>query len=292
MIALGTTCQWRMAVMIARYVRMSGVKKRSHIAKRFVLTLKSMRSRKKLMATSKVNYGIDAPTTVRNMAIGGILGILVGFLFCSTVVSIHPIARRILSISGFSSALFLLSISGLLLWSSKFGKLREREYLIDKLGLAGDENVLDVGCGRGLLLNGVARRLPHGRVFGIDLWQKIDQSGNSPEAAMENARIENVADRVEVRTADMRDLPFPDGSMDAVISSIAIHNVPDRDGRAKTIREIMRVLKPEGRIALQDIRHIDEYVKTLSDLGCRNIQLSGLNFMIFPPIRIVTGQKP
>jgi arsenite methyltransferase len=244
------------------------------------------------MATSKVNYGIDAPKTVRNLAIGGMLGILAGFFLCSTIVSLHPTIRMIFSISGFLSAAALLSGSCLLLWSSKSGKLREREHLIDTLGLVGNENVLDVGCGRGLLLNGVARRLPHGRAFGIDLWQNIDQSGNSPEAALENAKTEGVADRVEVRTADMRDLPFPDESMDAVISSIAIHNVPDEDGRAQAIREIVRVLKPKGRLALQDIRNIDEYVKMLSNLGCIDIQLSRLNFMILPPIRIITGKKP
>ena len=178
-----------------------------------------------------------------------------------------------------------------MVWSSKYGKLREREHLIDALGLAGDEKVLDVGCGRGLLLNGVARRLPEGRAFGIDLWQTVDQSGNSPEAALSNSKAENVADRVEVRTADMRGLPFPDGTMDALISSLAIHNVPDRDGRAKAIREIARVLKPKGRLSLQDIRLTDEYVKTLKDLGWRDVKLSGLSFVIFPPIRIVTGRK-
>lgn len=67
----------------------------------------------------------------------------------------------------------------------------------------------------------------------------------------------------------MRDLPFPDATMDAVISSIAIHSVPDRDGRAKAIREMARVLKTKGRLALQDLHCIDEYVKTLKDLGWR-----------------------
>ncbi|MGO8944113.1 MAG: class I SAM-dependent methyltransferase [Syntrophobacteraceae bacterium] len=244
------------------------------------------------MATSKVNYGIDAPTTVRNLTIGGILGVLAGFGFYSIIGCIPPIARIILLISGFVAGFALLATAGLLVWSSKYGKLREREHLIDALGLVGNEKVLDVGCGRGLLLNGVARRLPKGMAFGIDLWQTVDQSGNSPEAALANSKAENVADRVEIRTADMRDLPFSDGSMDAVISSLAIHNVPDGDGRAKAIREITRVLKPKGRLALQDIHCIDEYIKTLKDLGWRDVKLSGLNFMIFPPIRIVTGQKP
>ena len=186
----------------------------------------------------------------------------------------------------------MLVTAGLMVWSSKVGKLRQRERLIDTLGLTGDESVLDVGCGRGLLLNGVARRLTEGKAFGIDLWQNVDQSGNSQEAATANSEAENVADRVEIRTADMRELPFPDGTMDAVVSSIAIHNVPDKEGRAKAIREIARVLKPKGRVALQDLRCTDEYVETLKGLGWKEVELSGPIFMIFPPVRMVTGRKP
>jgi ubiquinone/menaquinone biosynthesis C-methylase UbiE len=208
------------------------------------------------------------------------------------MVPARPVAGTILLIAGFVSAFCLLLAAGLLVWSSKFGKLLQRERLIDSLGLVGSENVLDIGCGRGLLLNGVARRLPDGRAFGIDLWQKIDQSGNNPEATLANAKAENVAGRVEIRTADMRNLPFPDESMDAVISSIAIHNVPDENGRIKAISEIARVLKSKGRIAIQDLHATGEYVKTLRRLGWKDVELSRANFWIFPPVRIVTGRKP
>ena len=52
-----------------------------------------------------------------------------------------------------------MPMGSIMTWSSKVGKLRERERLMDALGLRGDETVLDVGCGRGLLLNAAARRL-------------------------------------------------------------------------------------------------------------------------------------
>jgi SAM-dependent methyltransferase len=244
------------------------------------------------MATPKADYGIDAPTRVRNRIIGGMIGIAAGFILYLTVVPIRPVAGGILSIVGFMSGLCLLARAGLMVWWSKSGKIREREHLIDALGLVGNEKVLDVGCGRGLLLNGVARRLPKGKAFGIDLWRDVDQSGNSPEAVLANSKAENVADRVEIKTADMRDLPFPDEIMDAVISGLAIHNIPDRDGRAKAIREIARVLKPKGRVALQDLRSTGEYIETLTDLGWKDVTSSGLTFMGYLPIRIVTGRKP
>ncbi len=245
-----------------------------------------------MMKNKKADYGIDAPETVRNYnALGGI-ALLAGLLIHQVLVLTSPHAGNFLAIMAFVFEFCSFATAGLLLWSSKYGKVRQREFLIDTLKLAGNEQVLDVGCGRGLLMNGVARRLLKGRAFGIDLWQTVDQSGNSAEAALANAKAENVADRVEVKTADMRELPFPGGSMDAVISSIAIHNVSDEDGRSKAIKEIARVLKHKGRLAIQDFRATDEYVKTLRDLGWKEVELSGLNFRIFPPVRMVTGQKP
>jgi len=55
--------------------------------------------------------------------------------------------------------------------------------LLDELGLRGDEQVLDVGCGRGAVLMLAARRLPAGRAVGADEWRRRDQSGNSRAAA-------------------------------------------------------------------------------------------------------------
>jgi hypothetical protein len=49
--------------------------------------------------------------------------------------------------------------------------------------------------------------LPNGRAVGVDIW-RADQTGNSQENTLHNAELECVADRVEVRTADITDLPF------------------------------------------------------------------------------------
>lgn len=164
---------------------------------------------------------------------------------------------------------------------------------IDKsLELRGTETVLDVGCGRGLLLMAAARRLTTGQAIGIDLWQSVDQSGNHPETTLVNAQAEGVADRVSVKTGDMRQLPFKDHTMDVVISSLAIHNVPDKEGRSQAVREIARVLKPNGQVALLDFQCTDEYLRTLQELGWREAKRSGLIFQIFLPVRVVTGKKP
>ena len=186
----------------------------------------------------------------------------------------------------------MLITSLLMVWSSKVGKLRKREMLIESLKLKGNETVLDVGCGRGLLLNEAAKHLPNGNTIGVDLWQTRDQSGNKPEVTLENARLEGVAERVEVKTGDMRELPLPDGSVDAVVASMSIHNIPNKEGRHKAVEEIHRVLKPGGQIALLDFMATDEYLASFQALGWEEIKRSGPSFSMFPPVRVVSGRKP
>ena len=71
--------------------------------------------------------------------------------------------------------------------------------------------MLDIGCGRGLMLVGAARRLKTGQAVGIDLWRAEDQADNSPPAAQANAHTEGVSDRIRIDTGDARQLPYPDG---------------------------------------------------------------------------------
>jgi ubiquinone/menaquinone biosynthesis C-methylase UbiE len=162
-----------------------------------------------------------------------------------------------------------------MVWTSRFGKIRERERLLDRLRWSGGERVLDVGCGRGLMLVGAAKRLTTGSATGIDIWQSEDLSGNRPEAPLENAKREGVADRVAVETADMRKLPFPDASFDVVVSSAAIHNLYDAADRRKAIAEIARVLKPGGRAVVDDIRHGREYAAAFAAAGCPRAESVG-----------------
>jgi SAM-dependent methyltransferase len=240
----------------------------------------------------RADYGLDAPPVIRNLAIGGIACVAVGIIFFQLYAIIPRLLSVLLGYWGVFAGGSMLVTSLFMMWSSKVGKLRKREILVKGLGLKGHETVLDVGCGRGLLLNEAAKYLPQGKAIGIDLWQSADQSGNSQEATLANARAEGVVERVEIKTGDMRQLPFPDGSIDAVISSLAIHNIPNKDGRAKAVQEIARVLKPGGRVALLDFQCTDEYLAALRGLGWKNPRLSGMSFWMFPPVRVVTGTKP
>lgn len=240
----------------------------------------------------KGDYGIDAPPAIRHLIIAGVISIIAGIVLHFGLASTRLMMGAIALVCGLLVGPGMLAIAALLVWSSKVGKLKLRESLIDSLSLHGTETVLDVGCGRGLLLIAAARRLTTGKAIGIDLWRSMDQSGNHPESTLANAKAEGVANRVELNTGDMRELPFEDRTIDVAVSSLAIHNIPDERGREKALREITRVLKPGGRIALVDIHCTPEYARILRELGWHDVNLSRLQFRIFPPVRVVTGRKP
>lgn len=236
--------------------------------------------------TAKVDYGLDAPGEVRKLLIrGGVLTVLAVTMWIAN-------GPNAVSSIFFAIGIALAGTGTIMIWSSRVAKIRMRDRLLDLLPWRGDEKVLDVGCGRGLLLIGAAKRLKKGKATGIDIWQSQDLSGNSAEAAIENAKSEGVADRVKVENADARKLPFADASMDTVVSSLAIHNIPSREERSQALGEIVRVLKPGGRVAILDILHAGDYAKELQRRGLEDVTLSGLNLLWCLPTRYVTARKP
>jgi arsenite methyltransferase len=243
----------------------------------------------------KPDYGLDAPGVIRNLAIGGLAAVIVAVLAQALPPAVLPMTRadRTITSVWFSlTGIILLIESMWMLYSSKAGKLHMRERVIDALALQGNERVLDVGCGRGLLLVAAAKRLPRGEAVGIDLWSARDLSDNRPEAALENARRERVENRVRVVTGDMTRMPFTDGSFDAVMASLSIHNIHRREGRATAVKEIARVLKPGGRVTIVDIARTGEYVDGFRQLGWTDIRRTGYSIGMFPPVRMVVGTKP
>jgi SAM-dependent methyltransferase len=219
---------------------------------------------------------------VRNLFIGAAAGLLlwgsVAFGLWSGQFAIH-LGGGVIQIEtagmGLGFAIGLSFAGFWMIWDSRVGKLRGREQLLQKLTWTGNEQVLDLGCGRGLLLIGAAKRLTTGKAIGVDIWQSEDLSGNRPEATLANARIEGVDARVEIKTADMRELPFADAAFDVVVSRAAIHNLYSAADRAKAIREVARVLKPGGRALIEDIRHGPEYAAVFAQNGCADVQRLG-----------------
>lgn len=110
-------------------------------------------------------------------------------------------------------------------------------------GIAPGESVLDVGCGTANLALSVLRAQPAARVTGLD----------PDAAALRVAARKAVRRRVPLTLvqgfADR--LPVDDGSLDHVVSSLALHHVPS-DARVLFGREAFRVLRPGGTVTIAD----------------------------------------
>jgi arsenite methyltransferase len=244
-----------------------------------------------MLRPGAASYGIDAPGVPFGLISGGV--ILLGVSVLDAALGTGP--GGIWGPLTGSSAMF--ASAALYLHATLRGKFRVWDDLLDGLHLRGDEHVLDLGCGRGLVLIGVAKRLTGGRAVGFDLWRSVDQSGNRPETTLDNARAEGVADRVEVETGDMTALPFEDASFDVLVSSLAIHNIPSGDGRQKAVDEAARVLRPGGRLMIADIMHTTDYEARLKSIGLRDVSRRPLGWRLWyggPWMKttLVTAAKP
>jgi len=133
-----------------------------------------------------------------------------------------------------------------------------RQQMLDAIPWQGDEAVLDVGCGSGMLLNGAAARLTSGNALGIDIWAKHGGGGNL-DLLYRQAKAENVSDRITFQESDARKMPFEDASFDVVLSSWALHHIAlSSQDFGDAVSEMMRVLKPGGRMVVLDTAHFVE----------------------------------
>lgn len=171
------------------------------------------------------------------------------------------------------------------------GKLALRDDLLDRVAWRGDETVADLGTGAGLLGVGAARRTT-GAVHCVDLFVGKDLSGNSPERLLRNARRAGVAGQVEVHREDVRATSLPDRSVDVVLSTLCLHNIPSASGRGRALAEVVRVLRPGGTVVLSDLAHVDdEYAPRLRAAGLA-VRTHGRLPGTFPPQRLLTATTP
>lgn len=229
------------------------------------------------------NYGVDAPY------------VLVIFAFLVIVFGVLAVLGKTWSWGLLAIFFALQGIS--YYYTTTRGKFAIWQDKLESLKLRGDENALDVACGRGMVLIETALLLPTGQATGIDLWRSRDQSGNDPEETMRNAQANNVADRVQLDTQDMSDITLADQSFDLVTASTAIQNIKDRELRRKTIDHILRVTKPGGRIVISDIQYTKQYRDDLTALGATDVQLVNAGWRgwfgnPFYATKFVTATKP
>jgi trans-aconitate 2-methyltransferase len=108
--------------------------------------------------------------------------------------------------------------------------------VLDRLPLAGDETVLDAGCGTGRATLHLVDRLPRGRVIAVD---------RSPAMVEQARRV--LAGRADVRQADLLELELEEPA-DAVFSTATFHWIPDHE---RLFSRLRAPLRPGGRLVAQ-----------------------------------------
>jgi ubiquinone/menaquinone biosynthesis C-methylase UbiE len=110
-------------------------------------------------------------------------------------------------------------------------------------GAAPGDHVLDVGCGTGYLTRLLAPLVgPDGRVTGLD-----------PSPPMLDHARRRAPGNCSYEAGEGQALPFPDGSFDVVVSSLAVHHMP-LSARGTAVQEMFRVLRPGGRLLICEFR--------------------------------------
>ncbi|MFE5341853.1 class I SAM-dependent methyltransferase [Isoptericola sp. NPDC056578] len=131
-------------------------------------------------------------------------------------------------------------------WWRRAGRLHRRT--VELAGIAAGQRVLDVGCGTGNLSLAVLRAVPDAAVTGLD------PDGAALRRAARKARRRRVGRRGSLTLvrgfADR--LPAADGTVDHVLSSLALHHVP-MDEKRRFAAELARVLRPGGTVTVADL---------------------------------------
>jgi trans-aconitate 2-methyltransferase len=128
--------------------------------------------------------------------------------------------------------------------------------VLARLELAGDETVLDAGCGSGRVTRLICERLPEGRVIGVD------GSRSMIEHAGEN--LADVGDRVELIVSDLLELELSE-PVDAIFSNATFHWILDHE---RLFQRLFATLRPGGAIEAQcgGKGNIEEWQRALESL--------------------------
>lgn len=226
------------------------------------------------------DYDMHVPQMFQHTALLGILVIVASVVWGITTASPYSLTGVLIGIVLILPALIIRILTSITL-NRRF---RIRDGIVHHAGLRGDEQILDVGVGSGITLFGCAKKLTTGKGIGIDIYDP-NSGGGTPTIFWKNAYKEDVADRVELKNMDVRKMSFADESFNLVISTFAFHHVGNEEARRKAAQEIVRVLKPGGKVMIYDATFaLKELEEVMTQAGFK-VQKHGERFSM------IAGEK-
>jgi len=192
----------------------------------------------------KPKYGWYVKNLILTFNIIGFLG-LVAFIIGLILLGILGI---ILSIVGITiMVLFLWPGIGLAIMNIILGKDDSEVQGNDILSKIQSPMILDIGCGTGRTAIKIAKSLPkEGHLNGIDIYNANAISGNSIATVNRNAELEGVSDKTTFQYGSATEIPFEDNKFHIVNLSSVLHEVHAYEDKERAMKEIHRVLKPQG----------------------------------------------
>jgi len=143
---------------------------------------------------------------------------------------------------------FFASIIEARILASEFRlKLQPGEKIVEWSGIKPGMTVLELGCGSGVYTIGLARAAGNqGKLYALDMQQAMIDRLKRRLAKPEYSEFTNI----EARLANAYDLPFTSESIDLVVAVSVLPEIQDKD---RALKEIRRILKPDGILAISEI---------------------------------------
>ncbi len=214
----------------------------------------------------------------KNLLILGVGALGVGALIFIPLGSLYRLIVTILF--AYILVSFIFPLYAYVMFSQQGGRFQEQVYnlIIQSLGAKVQGKILDIGSGNGVLAVKLAQQHCDTTVLGIDYWGKDWEY--SKQVCEKNARIGNVANRVQFQKGDAAALEFASDTFDGAISNLTFHEVKSVADKRTVVREALRVVKPGGTFAFVDYFNEAKYYGPISEFEeyLRDLNLSQVEY--------------